>query len=290
MADPLLGSVVALLNFVDGAIVDSSPVGGTYTAVNGAAIVTGAPDVLRLDGSDDYVSGPSGSNFEFPGEFCIEVWAVKSAAGAGNYDTALTTDTSNASASNGWIFELGSARGFSFVANGGALLRSAATTINDGALHHWCVRRGADGVVRLDKDGAQLTSLNYTSTISSAGSLGVGRNAALTAYPFKGDILAVRITRSGRYAGTSYTPDTAPFSAVSPALSGNIKDAAGANAARLVVAYLESTKALVGSTTSNAATGAYSIPATSGGAHTLIAYPAAGENLPALTLRGVIPA
>ena len=168
-------------------------------------------------------------------------------------------------------------------------MKSVATTINDGALHHWCVRRGDDGVVRLDKDGAQLTSSVYTGAISSAGYLGVGRNAALTTYPFNGDVLAVRITQSGRYAGTSYTPDSAPFSAVSAALSGNIQDATGANAARLVVAYLESTKALVGSATSTVGTGMYSIPVTSGEAHTLIAYPAAGENLPALTLRGVIP-
>ena len=290
MADPLYSSVVALLNFVDNEITDRSVLAGTFTPKNGASLVSVPPTVMRLDGVNDFVSGPSGSAFAFPGQFCIEILAQKSAAGSGNYDTALTTDTSNGSASNGWFVELGTARGFTFAANGGGLLVSAATTINDSALHHWCVRRGADGIVRLDKDGVQVASRPYATAISSMGVLGVGRNNSLVSYPFAGDVHAVRITTQQRYAGTSYTPDTAPFEYVlTYALSGTTTGSTGAPVQRLVRAFREDTGAYVGGVISTAGTGAYTINTPHAGEHTLVAYPVTGENLPALVHRGVTP-
>lgn len=290
MADPLYGSVVALLNFVNNEAIDRSPIAGSFTVQNGAALVAGSPTVVRLDGVDDYVAGPSGSQYAFAGEFCIEFVAKKSAAGAANYDTVLTTDTSNGNALNGWVIELGTVRGFTFVADSGALLINAATTINDGAVHHWCVRRGVDGVVRLDKDGAQLASVAYSGTIPGAGMFGVGRNSILSSYPFAGDVLGVRITTAQRYSGTSYIPDTAPFDyGVSYLLSGTVTGSTGTPVARVIRAMREDTGALVGHITSDAGTGAYTISTEHPGEHTLIAYPAAGESLPALTLRGVVP-
>jgi hypothetical protein len=290
VSDPLYGSVVALLNFVDNEVIDRSPIAGSFTVQNGAALVAGSPTVMRLDGVNDYVAGPSGSQYAFPGEFCIEFVAKKSAAAAANYDTALTTDTSNASGISGWIIELGSVRGFTIAANSGALLLSAATTINDGAVHHWCVRRGADGVVRLDKDGTQLASVTYSGTVPGAGMLGVGRNNTLSAYPFAGDVLGVRITKAQRYSGTSYTPDTAPFEyGFSYLLSGTVTGSTGTPVARVIRAHREDTGAYVGGAISNDTTGAYSITTGYAGEHTLVAYPVTGENLPALVHRGVIP-
>lgn len=291
MPDSLYPNVVALLNFVDNEIQDRSPVAGTFTGVNGATLVAGSPPVLRLDGSDDYVLGPDGSNYAFPGQFCIEIICQKTAAGGGNYDTALTTDTSNGSAVNGWIVELGTVRGFTFVANGGAIALSVAATINDGSVHHWCVRRGADNIVRLSKDGTQIAASSaYSASIASSGFLGVGRNGSLTSYPFAGDVLAVRITKgSDRYTGTSFTPDTAPFDTFAYSISGNVKDATGANAARKVVALREASDTVVGTAMSDATTGNYTIPAGVADEHTLVFYPASGENLPALVLRGVVP-
>lgn len=290
MADALYGSVVALLNFVSNETFDRSPLAGTYTPTNGASLVSVPPDVMRLDGVNDYVSGPSGSQFAFAGEFCIEIVASKSAAGSSNYDTALTTDTSNGSAVSGWTVELGTTRGFTFVANGGALILSAATTINDSTLHHWCVRRGADGVVRLDKDGTQIASVTSTAAIVSTGPIGVGRNNALTAYPFAGDVYAVRVTTASRYSGTSYTPDTAPFDFGSAyELSGIVTGSDGMRAERAVRAYREDTGALVGAVLSDSGTGAYSIITWHDGEHTVLAYPVSGEDLPVLALSRVIP-
>ena len=290
MPDALYSSTVAILNFVDGEIIDRSPVAGAFSSVNGAALVSGSPNVLRLDGVNDYVLGPSGASYSFTGQFCIEIVCKKPAIGAGNYDTALTTDTSNGSAANGWSFELGTARGPTFVANGGSLLLSSSATINDGEVHHWCVRRGPDSIVSIAKDGVQIAAGVYGSTIASNGFLGVGRNAALTAYPFLGDILAVRITNgSARYLGTSFAPDSAPFFYPAYAISGTVRDANNVLAARLVRAYREDTGALIGATTSDETTGAYSIRTGHDGPCTLNFYPAASESLPALVLRGVVP-
>lgn len=72
-------------------------------------------------------------------------------------------------------------------------------------------------------------------------------------------------------------------------LSGTVRDATNALAARKVAAYREDTNALVGTTTSDATTGAYSITTPTDTAHTLVFYPALGENLNALVRRGVLP-
>ena len=90
----------------------------------------------------------------------------------------------------------------------------------------------------------------------------------------------------------AYTPPAGfqpEFGVVTIALSGTVRDATNALAARKVAAYREDTNALVGTTTSDATTGAYSITTPTDTAHTLVFYPALGENLNALVLRGVLP-
>lgn len=82
----------------------------------------------------------------------------------------------------------------------------------------------------------------------------------------------------------------AEAAATKTVLSGTVKDSANNAAARTVRVYREDTGVLVGSTTSSATTGAYTITALYSGAHTLAFYPASGESLPALVLSGVIPA
>ena len=63
----------------------------------------------------------------------------------------------------------------------------------------------------------------------------------------------------------------------------------GSPVARAICAIREDTGAYVGGAISDATTGAYTIFADHPGEHTLVAYPVAGENLPALVHRGVIP-
>ena len=100
----------------------------------------------------------------------------------------------------------------------------------------------------------------------------------------------VRITKGvSRYSTAGYTPSL-PFPTDKDlVLSGSVRDATNALAARKVAAYREDTNALVGTTTSDATTGTYSIEASADTAHTLVFYPALGENLNALVRRGVLP-
>lgn len=109
-----------------------------------------------------------------------------------------------------------------------------------------------------------------------------------------GDTNSTTANATANFGATAfaYTPPAGFAAGFGPALSvltGNVKDATGTNAARLVRAYREDTGALVGQATSNASTGMYEIAST-GTPHTLVFYPAVGETtLPALVLRGVMP-
>lgn len=72
-------------------------------------------------------------------------------------------------------------------------------------------------------------------------------------------------------------------------ISGAVEGVTGLPVPRLVRAITEHSGAYVGGVVSSATTGAYEISTIYPGPHTLNAYPGAGEDLPALTLRGVLP-
>lgn len=100
----------------------------------------------------------------------------------------------------------------------------------------------------------------------------------------------LRVTKGVARATASYTPSATAFPTYAAQFLGNVKDATGTNADRTVRAYREDTGAFVGSTTSDAGTGNYTLNSAYGGACTLVFYPAAGETaLNAVVLRGVTP-
>lgn len=162
------------------------------------------------------------------------------------------------------------------------------------------------GVIRITPAQRSVGDVFGFAFDADAGTLAVTRNGAafssLTGlsisepwHPVAGDDNTsgtVSLTANFGQSAFSYAPPAGFFAGIGEqafALSGVVKDAANAAAARLVRALREDTGAAVGYATSDAVTGAYSIDTPHIGAHTLIAYPAAGENLPALTLRGVVP-
>lgn len=162
------------------------------------------------------------------------------------------------------------------------------------------------GVIRITPGQWSVGDVFGVAFDADAGTLAVTRNGAafssLTGlsisepwHPVAGDDNTsgtVSLTANFGQSAFSYAPPAGFFAGIGEqafALSGVVKDAANAPAVRLVRAMREDTGALVGHITSDAGTGAYSIYTGHPGEHTLIAYPAAGESLPALTLRGVIP-
>ena len=146
----------------------------------------------------------------------------------------------------------------------------------------------AGTAVTIRRDGVTVatgtTSASITSTADILLGIGSGTNF-LRAY--SNDI---RLTKGVARRTADFTPSTSPFPTSTAALSGIVEDATGTPAARLVRAYREDTGALIGSATSDGGTGEYSILTNYGGKHSLIAYPASGESLPALIRDGVLPA
>lgn len=89
-------------------------------------------------------------------------------------------------------------------------------------------------------------------------------------------------TTQGSASGIPYPGNltfTALISLAPPTyLTGTVKNSAGQGVARTVRAYLRSTGELVGTTTSNAATGAFSIQAAAGAEHYVVALDSANQN------------
>lgn len=298
-------SNVSLLLHLDGAdgattTTDVSPSPKTPTFFSGAALSTAKS---RFGSSSlSGASGASGARVSFlssddfnmgTGDFTVECWVyVENYAPSGNvthfvqrrsttgpwtFYLALTTD-------NKPEFSIYNTGGTRFKATGPALLPT----------NQWVALRGVrDGSnIKMFVDGLLVatTAVSGAAYGSTEPLILIGTSDGDSRFRLDGYIDEVRITKGVARSTSSYTPDTAPFpGAFSYDLVGTVRDAADAPAARKVVAYREDTSALVGTTTSDGTTGAYSLTSPVGTSHTLVFYPADGESLNTLTLRGVVP-
>lgn len=141
---------------------------------------------------------------------------------------------------------------------------------------------------RLRVDGVTVATATSALALNSStyklGVLGLGEyTSGLRLMGFIDELLVY----AGVLHASDYTPETEGFGLRLAYLSGVVRDASGAPAARAVTAWREDTKALAGSAVSDATTGAYSIDLAAGGTHSLVFYPSGGEALNALVLRGV---
>lgn len=297
--DPHYNNVSLLLHF-DGAngstaFSDSSAVPHTITASGAAALSTAQS---KFGGASLAVSWgafaavePSSRLDVATGDFTVEMWIRPAAIGSSGMLINKAEGTNSGypfqaymSASGGLVFRAynASVQELFTITSAGGLF-----SVLDWA-HVALVRSGSGFAAYVN--GVGVGSATYAGALpsnSSAVSIGAYSNGAA---PFSGYIDELRITKGLARYTANFSPPTEAFGGpIEAALSGVVRDAADAPAARLVRAVREDTGAAVGSVTSDAVTGAYIIATTYAGPHTLIAYPAAGENLPALTLRGVVP-
>lgn len=291
---------VALLLHFDGAngsttFTDSSAEPHTVTAQGGAALSTAQS---KFGGASLAVSGGAFASVESSsrlgvatGDFTIEMGIRPAAIGSAEILINKADGTgagypfqSYITASGGLVF-----RAYNAASQELFTITSAGGLFNAGEWAHIALIRSGSTFTAYIK-GVSAGSATYAGALplnSFAVSIGAYSNGA---YPFNGHIDELRITKGVARYTANFTPPTEAFGGpIEIALSGVVQDAAGAPAARLVRAIREDTGAAVGSDTSDAVTGAYLIATTYAGAHTLNAYPGSGENLPALTLRGVVP-
>lgn len=210
---------ISLLLNGDGAdgstvVTDRSGSPKAFTAYGSAQISTAQSKFggssMKLNGSTDYFQTPANDAFAFPGDFTIEFWALKSANGSNGYDTALTTDTSNGSASNGWFVELSTSRGFGMWYSSSSVIQASAASPNDGLWHHWAVTRSGS-TVRAFQDGVLLASSTSSAAILANGPFGVGGSQNLYQYRFNGYIDDLRITKGVARYTANFTPPAASF-------------------------------------------------------------------------------
>ncbi len=296
---------VALLLHMDGAngsttFTDNSPGSKIVTAYGGARISTaqskfgGASAVF--DGISDYLSAPAHADFDFgTGDFTLEAWVFQAAS---SEYSAIICRQQYVGAEG--LFQLRLNYGkpeFVFCANSSYSLvtLSAAQSIAANTWTHIALSR-LGGIGRLFVDGVLADTKSMAGTLNVAGRpltigvLNAGDSTDLLAF-FSGHIDDVRITKGLARYTADFTPPTEPFPNASAAyaLSGTVTGSTGSPVARAIRAIREDTGAYVGGVISDATTGAYTISTEHPGAHSLIAYPAAGEDLPALVHHGVIP-
>ena len=212
-------SQVSLLLHGDGTngsttITDSSPSPKAVTAVGNAQISTAQSKFggasIGLDGTGDYLTVPSGSDFAFSGNFTVETWVYLTALGAlGN--ASYITDFRSGSTSNftfGVINNGGNGRMYAFVGSGGVDATGSVNVALNAWSHVAFVRSGSTVTLYLNgtANGTLSSSFNQTATGAYVGS----RYTGLTEY-VNGYIDDLRITNGiARYTAT-FTPPTLPF-------------------------------------------------------------------------------
>lgn len=299
MADPLFANVTLLLH-CDGAngattLTDSGPLGLTSTLSGSAQLATsqkkfGASSLTPGNGEVSFTSALPGFGTS---DFTIELQAYFiTASGAaqpglfqldtgGGYNAASYSSTLAVLCDGGSAWTVYGAGGTHF----------SGVAIATGVWHHVALER-YDGTLKLYVNGAEVLSVadSFNYYLGGGGVIGSYYSSG---YSLDGYIDEFRITKGiARYQGP-FTPPTAPFEGAGATtnyvLSGNVKDAAGANAARDVAIFRRSPLTHLATVTSDGGTGNYSYTTAFNEPHVLMALPASGEPLNALVLDRVMP-
>jgi len=208
--DPYFANVVLLLDFAgaDDAtdITDLSNSAHTET-FNLDAKVDTSEQYLGVNSlecaTQGYVTYPDHADWDFPGDFTIELGMKRPGA-----ETSRGV-IGNYAATTGWAFQIGdppvSDVDLNFIAMGSQIM-TREVTISSGQFYHvaWC-RDGSD--LRLFVDGVQQgIAVTYATSITSPDKLLLGLLAQPATQLFKGWIGAVRITKGVARYTANFTP------------------------------------------------------------------------------------
>jgi hypothetical protein len=216
--DAYYPQVAALLHF-DGTngsttITDNSKNNLTVTATNGAFISTaqskfGGSSVF-FDGTDDYVTAPDNSVFNFGTDnFTIEMW-VNFANVTSTWQAIISRAYGIA---GGWrLYKNDANNQLVWYSQATPVVLTTASTLSNNTWSHIAVVRN-NGVITIYIDGVSRGSA-ASSTNYNPGSyaIEIGRGVVTSTYPMTGYIDELRITNGyARYTG-NFTPSTTAFS------------------------------------------------------------------------------
>lgn len=266
--DPYYNNVSLLLhgNGADGSttITDSGPVGHTVTAngnahISTAQILYGSAS-LKFDGAGDYLVVPYHASIVFDaGDFTIEGWLYK----LGNHTNGSRLWNANGDVycDMSWSISSSGTCDIYLSLNGSSWFASlTGPSISNNAWHHIAVTRQG-GTAKLFVDGTPYTistGLGTTALYNYTGNKIIGGQAG-TDRPLNGYMHDFRATKGVARYTAAFTPPAAEFPDVQAKVSGLVRDSSNALCARTVRAYDHATGVLLGSTTSNATTGIYTI-------------------------------
>ena len=216
--DAYYPQVAALLHFdgVNGSttITDNSKNNLTVTATNGAFISTaqskfGGSSVF-FDGTDDYVTAPNNSAFDFGTDnFTIEMW-VNFANVTSTWQAIISRAYGIA---GGWrLYKNDATNQLAWYSQLTLVVLTTASTLSNNTWSHIAVVRNA-GIITIYIDGTSRGSA-ASSTNYNPGSyaIEIGRGVVTSTYPMTGYIDELRITNGyARYTG-NFTPSTTAFS------------------------------------------------------------------------------
>ncbi len=242
---------------------DESPVPKAGTVAGDAKISTTRPKfgtgAGEFDGTGDYVQFANSNDFYFAnGDFTISGWFetdtitgvhaiigyANGSAANSNYSFQIAINGSTLSAS---------------LCSGSTAYSPTKSGVAIGTKHHWALERyGNNLTIYLDGvGGTPVDVTGVTANNPSSSVLQVGQVQGY--YPWDGAIDEIDIVKGvARYKG-NFTPPAAALLDGMGQVSGTVRDDTGALCARTVRIYRRDTGALIGSTTSDASLGTYTI-------------------------------
>jgi hypothetical protein len=258
--DANYGDVVLLLHGnganASTSFTDNSPAPRAVTPAGNAQISTAQSQFggssMLFDGSGATLSIPYSTDFDIGTNYTIEAWVWKPAT------TDLCVVSSRNAGNINYHLFVGAYVSIDTISSGGTLSLAGTTAVTSNAWHH--VAATKDGNTwRIFLDGNLEASGTVSGTYAATGvPIVVGATSA--GYYFNGYIGDLRITKNVARHTASFTPPTEAFPDGSNSISGVVHDSSGALCARIVRAYRRDTGELMSATTSDAATGAYSLP------------------------------
>ena len=165
-----------------------------------------------FNGSTDYLTAPTGTAFQFAGDFTMEAWVYSlSATGQANYSCIFDTRATNTSSTTGIVVNFTPSGYLNFYINGTNYTSATLLGANNWT-HVALVRSGS--TISMYQNGVSVASVSYATSLSSgyfwAGALA---GPAASGY-WQGYISNLRVVNGTAVYTTTFTPPTIPLPSI----------------------------------------------------------------------------